>query len=275
MLFETVEAAEFKKKQSSRFTFEFGKKGKHLIFSKPVQIKVKTPYPSGSTFDLRVRHAGEKNYGYSSLTLKSDSICDARGNASNPTTTVTAQGGYITFYTCGASIFTLNAGGGTSATNGLQVVVGDCAQVQIRYLNNTQIYGGTPPASGCGAPSSWPAVRIGSTTYGNSVGTAFTNFNGASTSGVQNGNKYTAITNIDILHSGRYYNLRIEWNYESPNTYFTWNWKLTIPPGNTEVVKFYYAMDTFIGGDDARDAGFYQADTGIVGVWDSTDKIAM
>lgn len=58
-----------------------------------------------------------------------------------------AKNGYIKFYTCGASSFTINSAGGTNVNNGLNIVVGDCAQAQIKYINTNQIYGGNVPAS--------------------------------------------------------------------------------------------------------------------------------
>ena len=79
-----------------------------------------------------------------------------------------------------------------------------------------------------------------------------------------------------MLHTNNlYYNLKIEWEYQAPNDYFTWKWTINIPSGNTENVKFYYAMDTYIAGDDANDAGFYDAGSQSLGVFDTVDKFAM
>ena len=62
----------------------------------------------------------------------------------------------------------MNPSGGTTESNDLRLIVGDCAQVQIYYNNLTQIYTGSPPASGCSTSSTmdtWPVLRIGSTNY--------------------------------------------------------------------------------------------------------------
>ena len=66
--------------------------------------------------------------------------------------------------------------------------------------------------------------------------------------GYQNGTTYTAITDINVLHTnGLYYNLKIDWKYNAPDAFFTWKWTINIPNGNTDTVKFYYAMDSSIG----------------------------
>ena len=274
LILPTANAAEAKAKPNNQFTFELGTKWKHLIFSKPVEVKVRTPYADGQKFRIRVRHANDKNYNTSGLTLDANATCDKKWWVSNKASFAYAKDGYIKFYTCWASSFTINAAGGTNVNTWLNIVVGDCAQAQIKYINTNQIYGGSVPASGCWSPWSWPAMRIGSIVYGNNVGIPF---NGANTTGwFQNGNKYSATTNIEALHTNNlYYNLKIEWEYQAPNDYFTWKWTINIPSGNTENVKFYYAMDTYIGGDDANDAGFYDVSSQSLGVFDTTDKFAV
>lgn len=44
----------------------------------------------------------------------------------------------------------MNPSGGTAGSNDLRLLIGDCAQVQIYYNNLAQIFGGNPPATGCG-----------------------------------------------------------------------------------------------------------------------------
>ena len=272
LILPTANAAETKAKPNNQFTFELGTKWKHLIFSKPVEVKVRTPYIDGQKFRIRVRHTDDKNYNTSWLTLDANATCDKKWWVSNESNIAYAKDGYIKFYTCWASSFTINTTGGTTVNNGLKLVVGDCAQTQITYINSAQVYGGAVPWSGCGTPSSWPALRIGTTTYANAIGTSFTS---ANTRGYQNGTTYTAITDINVLHTnGLYYNLKIDWKYNAPDAFFTWKWTINIPNGNTDTVKFYYAMDSSIGWDDAGDSWFYEAATQKVGIRDSADKIA-
>lgn len=45
----------------------------------------------------------------------------------------------------------MNPSGGTAGSNDLRLIIGDCAQTQIYYNNQAQIYTGTPPATGCAA----------------------------------------------------------------------------------------------------------------------------
>lgn len=45
----------------------------------------------------------------------------------------------------------------------------------------------------------------------------------------------------------------INWSYTAPDKYFTWTYNITIPSGNTQNVKFYYGMDSYVAGGDAAD----------------------
>lgn len=130
--------------------FEFGIPGTHLIFSSPVTIIIDTPlYSDGVSIDLAVLHTGDSIFNTSGLSTSNDTLCNNDGSASKPGSQVRVKNGKITFYTCGASSFTFNPSGGTTGSNDLKLVIGDCAQVQLYYNNLTQIYTGNPPATGC------------------------------------------------------------------------------------------------------------------------------
>ena len=65
----------------------------------------------GNIVDLAVMHAGSTGFDTSGLSISSDTLCGTTGIASKPGSQVTVRGGRITFYTCGASSFTMNPAG--------------------------------------------------------------------------------------------------------------------------------------------------------------------
>lgn len=178
--------------------------------------------------------------------------------ASIPGSQAEVKNGKVTFYTCGASSFTMNPTGGTAGSNDLKLVIGDCAQLQIYYNNLTQIYTGNPTATGCGLPGLWAALRIGTQTFGNGVdGLTATAWTTQSTTGSTNGNVYTARSTMTALTGGLTYTLIIDWSHTAPNKYFTWSYQVIVPAGNTKNVKFYFANDSFVAGADTSDVGYY------------------
>ncbi len=68
----------------------------------------------GNIVDLAVLHAGNTLFNTSGLSLSSDTLCGIDGSASKPGSQAIVRGGKITFYTCGASSFTMNPTGGTA-----------------------------------------------------------------------------------------------------------------------------------------------------------------
>lgn len=155
---------------TSSDVFEFGIPGTHLVFSAPVAITIGTPTMSdGNIVDLAVLHENDTTFNTQGLSVTSDTRCGIDGSASKPGSQAIVKNGKITFYTCGASSFTMNPTGGTAGSNDLRIIIGDCGQIQIYYNNLTQIYTGNPATTGCGLPGVWPSLRIGATTYGNGV----------------------------------------------------------------------------------------------------------
>jgi hypothetical protein len=150
----------------------------------------------GIVVDLLTMHAGDRDFHTNGLSIDANTLCNDDGSATKPGSQVTVKGGKITFYTCGASLFTMNPSGGSAGSNDLRILIGDCAQVQIYYNNLSQVYGGNPPAAGCtGAPSAWPVLNIGGTNYGNTY-TAWTT---ATTVGNTSGNTYTATSTMTAV----------------------------------------------------------------------------
>jgi Domain of unknown function DUF11/Bacterial Ig domain len=93
--------------------FELGFADEHLLFSKPVKIEISTDLSDGTNFNVGVKHLGDSNFGLKGLSSDPNSICDIEGN-SNGGTSFKAQNGIVTFYTCGASTFSITPSSGTS-----------------------------------------------------------------------------------------------------------------------------------------------------------------
>jgi len=244
--------------------FEFGLPGRHLIFSQPIALIIDTPHMSdGVVVDIMTAHAGESEFHTRWLSTNPDSGCTTTWDATIPGNQAIVKNGQVVFYTCGASSFTMNPSGGGAGSNDLRIIIGDCAQTQIYYNNLAQVYGGNPAATWCtGAPWTWPALRIGGTTYGNT----FTAWTSANTVGTTIGNTYTATSTMSITTGGRTYQLIIDWEHTAPNKYITWNWQVIVPAGNTLPIRFYYGVDSMIAGNDANDVGYF-TNTGWRTIW--------
>ncbi len=229
----------------------------------------------GNVVDLAVLHAGNSIFNTSGLSLSSNTLCNISGSASKPGSQAVVKNGKITFYTCGASSFTMNLSGGTAGSNDLRIVIGDCAQLQVYYNNLAQIYTGNPAATGCGLPGMWAALRIGGVTYGNGVdGVTATAWSTQTTTGSTSGNTYTARSTMTRVVGTLTYTLIIDWAHTAPNKYFTWSYQVIVPPTNTANVRFYFANDSMVAGADTADVGYLSLTGGTtVGVYDNVANV--
>lgn len=254
--------------------FDFGIAGKHLIFSQPVAITVLTPHMSEwMTVDLLTAHAGDIDFHTWGLSVSKNTQCNADGTTTIPGSQAIVNEWKITFYTCGASSFTMNPSGGTAGSNDLRLIIWDCGQVQLYYNNLTQIYTGNPPATGCSTASNmdaWPVLRIWTVSYGND----FTAWTSSSTVWSTVWNTYTATSTMTITTWGRTYQLIIDWSHTAPNKYITWSWRVVVPAGNTLPIKFYYGMDSYVAGADTNDV-WYLSSTGgeTIGIYDNVANV--
>ncbi len=255
--------------QASPQGFEFGLSGTHLIFSSPVAITIDIPNASdGIAIDLMTEHAGDADFHTVGLSVDATTTCNTDGSASKPGSQAVVKNGKITFYTCGASTFTMNTNGGVVGSNDIKLIIGDCGQFQLYYNGAVNMYTGNPPATtGCNATlDNWIALRIGATTYWSEAN----NWTTASTTGSQNGNTYNGTTTLTRLVGAFTYTLILNWQYLAPNKFFTINYSLTIPTGNTNNVRFYLGNDSMAGGDDANDLGYTgSAPSRTIGVYDT------
>jgi hypothetical protein len=90
------------------------------------------------------------------------------------------------------------------------------------------------------------------------------------TTGGQNGNTYTAVTTLSATVGGLVYGMTVNWSYTAPNAFFRMDYTLTVPAGNTQNVKFYYGMDSYVNGGDTNDVGYFTGGTNpTVGIFDN------
>jgi len=116
----------------------------------------------------------------------------------------------------------------------------------------------------------WPVLRIGNTSYGND----FTAWSTNTTTGSTTGNTYTATSTMTRVVGGRTYTLIIDWEHTAPNKFLTWKWRVIVPTGNTQNIRFYYGMDSAVAGVDTNDVGYYTNTGGqTVGIYDNVANI--
>jgi hypothetical protein len=248
--------------------FQFWIPGEHLIFSQPVKIEIETPtMTDGNEVELGVLHEGDAEFSTLGLSVSPDTLCNNDGSASIPGNITSSSGGKVTFYTCGASSFTMNPTGWITGSNNLRIVIGDCGQFQLYYNSGANIYTGNPPGTGCNATlDNWIALRIGGTTYGSDWTAWSTN----TMTGTTNGNTYTGRTTLTRVVTGRTYTLILDWRYVSPNKFFNIDWSVNIPAWNPNNIRFYMWNDSMVGWTDANDVGYTgSTPSATIGVYDN------
>jgi hypothetical protein len=91
--------------------FEFGLSGTHLIFSSPVALTIDVlGMTDGNAVDIMTMHAGDADFHTGGLSVSPNTLCNTDGTASIPGSQAIVKNGKVTFYTCGASSFTMNPG---------------------------------------------------------------------------------------------------------------------------------------------------------------------
>jgi hypothetical protein len=177
----------------------------------------------------------------------------------------TTPGSDRTFKTsaCVPTIIEFNSTGGNSSTNGLHFYIEDSTKIQVKRLNGSgQVYapGSVPTSSSL---DNGVFVRADGQLYGpsHSVGGGFTPSGGAfdtvslspaspanpSTNGVQQ----TAVAAVGINAGPQ---VTIVWKYTTPLEFLTAEVTLVIPAGYAvspaNPVRYYHAIDTYLGGSD-------------------------
>lgn len=91
---------------SAKKIVDFGIPGQHLIFSHPVQLALPVDFPDGYLVNIRVKHEGDTEFSTQGITTNPNATC-TDGISSDESNAVQVQNGEITFYTCGASEFSV------------------------------------------------------------------------------------------------------------------------------------------------------------------------
>jgi hypothetical protein len=246
--------------------FKFGISGQHLIFSQPIQLTIQTPdHEEGDILNLMVQHEGQ-DWNQQWLTANKDAICQIDGSVpkSDQLFTTIVKSNHITFYSCGASTFTANPVGGITNSNDLKLTITDQWVLQVYYNGLTQIYW----------TSVYPNLRVGTALIWNGA----TAWNSAITSGSQFGNTYTAQTLLSAVVWGLTYQVIMDRSYTAPDKAFTQRYTWIIPAGNTQNVKWYYGMDSFVAWADANDVWYGSGLTTsnpTVGIFDNIANILL
>ncbi len=160
-----------------------------------------------------------------------------------------------------AEVRQLNKDGGTNASNGLQISISDTTQMQVKRLGNGQMYN----------PGSFPDntlldngvyIRYNNRMYGNThfAYASPTAFNSDSISSEQPSNISQGVTQSStstiVLTSASLSTPRVSiaWKYTYPLDFVTAEVTLTIPLTATvsasNPVRYYHAVDTYLGGSD-------------------------
>ena len=156
------------------------------------------------------------------------------------------------------NVTTLNAAGGTNASNGLRISIGSTGVLQIRRLNIGQIYlpSSLPTATNMNTVGTYNSISlaVGSTLFSSNPGFGVTQWNIIYNTCQATITAQTGTQRDTIIMQGTVglntYTVRTIFSYTAPNDYFTIDYQVTIPPGNTSVVKLSHAFDTYLGGND-------------------------
>ncbi|WP_232411257.1 MULTISPECIES: DUF6701 domain-containing protein [unclassified Methylophilus] len=165
-----------------------------------------------------------------------------------------------------ATVRVLNNGGGTNASNALEVTIADSTQMQIKRLGSGQLYQpGTYPSGSYPYNSlldNGVYIRYNNRIYGANhfAYSAATIYNSFSISSVQPGSTSQGVTQSttsslsltsSILSSPT---VSIVWKYTYPLDYITAEVTVTIPATATvstgNPIRYYHAVDTYLGGND-------------------------
>jgi len=165
-----------------------------------------------------------------------------------------------------ATVRVLNNGGGTNSSNALEITIADSTQMQIKRLGSGQLYQpGTYPSGSYPYNSlldNGVYMRYNNRIYGANhfAYSAATIYNSFSISSVQPGSTSQGVTQSttsslsltsSILSSPT---VSIVWKYTYPLDYITAEVTLTIPATATvstnNPIRYYHAVDTYLGGND-------------------------
>ena len=164
---------------------------------------------------------------------------------------------------------TLNSGGGTSTTDGIQVVY-QGGQWQVIRQGSGQLYRDNDlPASGdmfngvyLGLSEGGAGVSVSPATLvgHSSLDAGFTEqgWDSVSTTGSSSAGSGSFTSDLSVEVGGLTYVVHVTASYVYPADYFTLSFTVDIPAGNTKTVRLYTPYDSYLGGTD-EGAGYYEA----------------
>jgi hypothetical protein len=165
------------------------------------------------------------------------------------------------------NLMTLNSSGGNNASDGLEIYLGGSGALQIRKGGSGQIFNpNNLPDSTNKNPSfsiNTISLAVGTTVFtnllestisGSKVPWTITYNSCQSTLDLQTGGTQKDTIRLQGISLGRTYSVRLIYTYIYPRDYFNIDYQVTIPPGNTAVVKLSHTLDTYLGGSDSGPA---------------------
>jgi hypothetical protein len=172
---------------------------------------------------------------------------------------------------------TINPTGGvnTTGSDGLRIYVTNLGQVQVRYQNANQFYSNTltdtspdlyngvylavgnivvTPVDFATAtdPTDFPGIT--DAVFKSSGAQTLTGSGTAADPYVVTTTMYYDANNNNVYNAATDYQVQIQTSYVLPNKYYTQTVTVTPPPTNTQTLKLYHVMDTFLAGGDAGPA---------------------
>ncbi len=242
-------------KEKAKKTFHFGLTGKHLIFSKAVEIKAKVSAKDGELVDIQVKHAGDKNFNTAGLSTHIETSCNADWSASIPSSSAMVENGTITFYTCGASTFILGAWGAGSLSLWFQAGSGMTLSgtnlslwndLSGKWNNASQVTTSAQPKYVTGVVNGNPIIQFNATTQymqGTKTGTYQTVFavRNLPTTGYQYLFSAPALSDFSIRAAGGYNGTSVMTYTDGPNGWdWSFGWTLAINSLITNTGKVWY-----------------------------------
>ncbi len=158
----------------------------------------------------------------------------------------------------------INPTGGNVAGDGLRIVVGNEGMLQVFRRGTGQVYapGAVPPSesmfNGVFVARGVHLVGGRGSAYSANIDETWTPISQSTVSGA--GTAADPFVQETELSSTRGIQLTITYLYVAPNDFFDVRWTLTLPDDNTDVIKAYHIIDTYLDGGDSGPAYFEPAD---------------
>lgn len=173
-------------------------------------------------------------------------------------------------------LITLNSDGGTNSSNGIRVGY-QSGRFQVWRNGSGQIYNQTSPphlasyqislaiidTDGSGNPITGSSQVLSSNCWSGDI--SCSEFDAIDTVGSSSTGSGSFTSTLSGTYDGRTYSVQLDVDYTAPQQFFTQKFTVTVPDGNTKLVRLYTALDSYLDGGD-RGPGFYNASPAQVGV---------